>query len=355
MFRTVILRALALLLLATWSAQAVILYRTGDPTANTTEPAGPGYAESGWQYQGTWGGFLGTPIAPHFFISAAHIGAAGGSSFTFDGVTYQVISQFSDPQSDLALWKVAEEFPLFAPLYSRTDEVGQRLIAIGRGTPRGAPVTLNDILKGWAWAIGDGVMRWGENIVSSIVAVNPSFELLRSEFDMVGLPNECHLSVGDSGGAAFINDAGMWKLAGIHYAVDGPFYTDAAGAGTFFAALFDRSGFFEQDGAAYVAASGPSALYPTRISTKLPWIGATIAQPLFGDEPNYLTLTYTKLIIPPSDLSYLVEESTDLVSWEPSAVTEEILSVKGSTQVVKAKVTIGERTALFIRLRVQRP
>jgi len=45
------------------SVHGVILFSTGDPEANITEPAGV-LAGSGWQYQGFWGASLGTPIAP---------------------------------------------------------------------------------------------------------------------------------------------------------------------------------------------------------------------------------------------------------------------------------------------------
>jgi hypothetical protein len=44
------------------SARSVILLDNGDPSVNTTEPTGP-LANSGWQYQGVWGSFLGTPMS----------------------------------------------------------------------------------------------------------------------------------------------------------------------------------------------------------------------------------------------------------------------------------------------------
>ena len=47
--------------LAAPPAPAVLLYST--PQRNTWAPSGSIY-NSGWQYQGRWGAFLGTPIAP---------------------------------------------------------------------------------------------------------------------------------------------------------------------------------------------------------------------------------------------------------------------------------------------------
>ena len=303
-------------------------------------------------------GFLGTPIAPHFFISAAHFG--GGGTFFFQGNPYRSTQSFFDPTSDLVIWKVAEEFPIFAPLYSRTDEVGLRTIVTGRGTQRGSAIMLNNVLKGWGWGAGDGVRRWGENIISSIYPVSPNFELLAANFDQAGLPNECHLSVGDSGGAAFIQDGATWKLAGIHYSVDGPYYTDSAGNGEFFAALFDASGYYYFDGSSYIPVPGtppvPTAFYSTRISTKLPWICATVAEPRPGREGNFATLTYTRITLPQTDVVYSVLKSTDLVSWQSTSTTDEIVSTNGSVQIVKAKVPISasDRT-VFLRLQVSRP
>ena len=60
------------LLAAQLPARAVILFGTGDPTVNTTAPTGA-LADSGWQFEGDWIGFLGTAIAPQFFVSAKHI------------------------------------------------------------------------------------------------------------------------------------------------------------------------------------------------------------------------------------------------------------------------------------------
>jgi hypothetical protein len=57
---------------------------------------------------------------------------------------------------------------------------------------------------------------------------------------------EGHLSVGDSGGAAFVYDmpTNRWELAGINLAVDGPFSTSSNGANAFDAAMFDTTGLF---------------------------------------------------------------------------------------------------------------
>src|SRR2546425_3474792 len=76
-------------------AMAVLFYSTSDPAHNTTAPTGA-LTNSGWQYQGTWGAFLGTPIAPKYFLTAAHIGGSVGDKFSFRCVDYTTTARFDD-------------------------------------------------------------------------------------------------------------------------------------------------------------------------------------------------------------------------------------------------------------------
>ncbi|MBA3961025.1 MAG: hypothetical protein H0X40_03880 [Chthoniobacterales bacterium] len=370
------------------ASQAVILYRTADPTANTTAPSGM-LANSGWQYEGIWGSFLGTPIAPHFFLSAKHVGQAGGSTFVFGGNNYSIVRQFADPNTDLDLWQVTETFPTFAPLYTKSDEVGKLTLVIGRGTQRGTDRLVNNMLAGWNWGAGDGVERWGENVVSQISTLTPDNDFIYATFDAPGLTEEATLSSGDSGGAAFIEDGSVWKLAGIHYAVDGPFYTDSSGNGAFNGALFDTRGLYNSDDGKppYILITGnapvPSGFYPTRISSKLGWIYSVTdslgdldadglanlleyalhTNPLAADttslpkvalESGFLTLTYTK-VTTATDIQYSVEQSSDLTNWTTSNPTNEVVATQNNVQTIKAKVALNGATRLFLRLRVTRP
>lgn len=357
-------------LCAPWPASGVILWSTGDPTYNTTEPTGA-LAGSGWQYEGHWGSFLGTPIAPRYFVTAKHVGGAVGDMFTYQGISYTTVAYYDDPGSDLRIWKVNGLFPAFAPLYTASDELGKSLVVIGRGTQRGepiynevplaqaspaAPATLQLLLcgkapakstaakggavkratatstsattpvassapattstttsapapatepatatpapttdttttvtvsstpivelKGWQWGACDGVMRWGENQVDAVIPVGGSVgDLLRAAFDANAGPNEAHLSSGDSGGAVFINDGTAWKLAGINYAVDGPYKTSPSGT-PFYGAIFDVCGLYLNT---YLLPEEqlpvPSNFYATRISARLAWIQSVISQP----------------------------------------------------------------------------
>jgi hypothetical protein len=274
----------ALLIVATLVAEitplrAVILYGTGDPTANTMAPTGV-LANSGWQFEGQFGGFLGTAIASNYFITAKHIGGSVGQSFVFNNVSYTTTAVFPDPSSDLQVWQVAGTFPTHAPLYSSApgSEVNLNLVVFGRGTQRGSPVFVgNDShLGGWLWGTSDGVERWGTNVVGSIVDDPPYGDLLRVPFNNNAGPNEAHLSVGDSGGAVFVFNSitNRWELAGINFAVDGPFSLSSNGVNPFDAALFDTTGLFVEGAPAPI----PSAFYATEIAPHRSFIESVVMQ-----------------------------------------------------------------------------
>lgn len=271
-------------LLALDPASAVILFGTGDPSANTSAPTGA-LAGSGWQYQGQFGAFLGTVIASNYFITAKHIGGSVGQTFTFGGVNYTTTAVFPDPSSDLQIWQVSGTFLSHAVIFSGLpgSEANLGLVVFGRGTQRGNPVYVgNDFhLGGWLWGNSDGVQRWGTSVVGSIVS-DPSYgDLLRAPFNANGGSNEAHLSVGDSGGAVFVFNASSnaWELAGTNLAVDGPFSDSSSGTNPFDAAMFDTTGLFVQDNqSSWVSAPNPSAFYATEIAAHRGFIESVIMQ-----------------------------------------------------------------------------
>ena len=274
---------LFLISLAFSPVRAVLFDSTNDPNFNTAapDPMGP-FAGSGWQFEGQWGGVLGTPIAPQYFITAAHVGGNVGDTFTFDNVSYTTVAMFNSPNSDLRIWEVSGTFPTFAPLYTANNEVGKSLVVFGRGAPRGGAVMMGSDTKGWFLQSSDGVQRWGTNVVSSITTgTAQQGDFLTAAFDHIG-GTEASLSFGDSGGAVFIQDAmGNWKLAGINYGIDSPYSLQASGSNPFNADLFDQSGYYLQNDTthAWEAQSGSGHFYATRISSNDAWIMSVIPEP----------------------------------------------------------------------------
>jgi hypothetical protein len=146
--------AIAVRRLAVWAASLtpLIITTAGHaviymprPTRNGA-PAPGSIAETPWSLQGQWGPFLGTPIAPNYFLTAVHVGGDPASTFNFRGTNYTIDASFGSggglaiDGSDLRIWKVNETFPAFAPLYgtsfaisSTINETGKHMLVFGRG------------------------------------------------------------------------------------------------------------------------------------------------------------------------------------------------------------------------------
>src|SRR5687767_4259301 len=166
LFNCAAAKAISLFLLSV-SSHAIILFGTGDPEANTTPPP-TNLAANGWNLQGHWGQFQGTPISQHHFITAKHVGGAIGDSFILNGVTYTTTAVSADSATDLIIWTVSGTFPTWAELYDGPDETGADFVMFGRGTTRGPEVRVDGVLKGWEWGAWDHRMRWGQNRVKGL-------------------------------------------------------------------------------------------------------------------------------------------------------------------------------------------
>jgi hypothetical protein len=264
-------------------AAAMIFYASGDTNYNATPPTGS-LTNSGWQWQGNWHGFGGTPIGTNLFLTAQHVGGSVGDVFSYNGTDHRAVAAFPDPISDLMIWQVCGTFPRFAPLYTGVPlEIYRPCVVFGRGRTRGGEVTVTNngqvTLRGWAWGETDKRLRWGYNTVGGFIKDSGNgSDLLKVLFDPNGGANVAALATGDSGGAVFMQGSSGWALAGINFAVDGPFNYVASGPG-FYAALFEQSGFYEESGTDWlVAGNGPSAFYATRVASRLSWIKNIITQ-----------------------------------------------------------------------------
>lgn len=284
----------AFILLSASPAGAVIYYDQETPTYNTTAPS----ADSGWQYEGYFGSYLGTMISPNLFITAAHIGVAS-STFDYDttfsgttSVSYNIDTSFNSgvgyyniPGTDLNIFKISSGiFSTYAPLYTGSSTT-LAFEDIGRGTQQGAAVTSagGTITHGWLWGAGDGVARWGQNTFTGSVngaSIGLSGMLLSASFSS---SNDITLSVGDSGGAAFVDIGGVWQLAGINYAAQsGLFSASPTGSNPFTASLYNMTGYYEQtSGGTWIPVTGASTFYLSDISANASAIqGVITANPV---------------------------------------------------------------------------
>jgi len=260
-------------------AWAVILHAREQ--RNTREPRGA-LLNSGWQYQGRWGRFLGTAISPEYFITAEHVGGRVGNSFYYGGKWYRTIATWDDPLSDLQIYRVKGRFAQWATLFKGADEVGRGVVIFGRGTQRGPQVLVNGQLKGWVWGADDAVQSWGKNVIGGVAPATADPEaggqriaagLLWFSFDRRGVSYEATVSRGDSGGGVFTRVGKSWRLVGINHSTESEFSIPGVEDGTFHAAIFDMGG-LEHDGRliADTTADIPARSYITRISSRTRWI-----------------------------------------------------------------------------------
>jgi len=271
------------------SGRAVILFGTGDPARNTTEPTGA-LAGSGWQHQAQ-PGFCATMIGPFHAVTAAHLGLVSNSVVNFDGLAYRVVEAATAPGSDLRLLRLGGRIGRWAELNRGTNEAGQGAVLFGQGAARGAAVFADGIsgqpeLRGWYWGNQGYRLRWGTNVVREVTEPGEagSDAYVVCWFDADAGDDEASVSSGDSGGGLFLRgDDGQWRLGGVAHGVEARFNTTTEGDG-FFAALFNRRGFFQRDGDEWVPA--PEAfrrpqtrISHTRISTYVDWLEERLAAP----------------------------------------------------------------------------
>jgi hypothetical protein len=246
-------------------------------------------------YVGSFGVYLGTPIAPRYFITANHIGdGGGGGSFVYyNGTLSQTIysATLAGVQNDLAIWKISNSdpaFSLYAPLYTGTSEQGQSLVALGRGTQRGGVVNspATNQPGGWQWGPGDTVVSWGTGTFNPVTTVpTPGFggDQLNWSFKFDATkPDTGILSAGDSGGPVFFFDSAhsQYQLAGINGLVDQVSAApDPNGTALLSDALYDARGFYDGSTQITGAQMVPLTSYASRVSTAIPFIFSTAGVP----------------------------------------------------------------------------
>lgn len=273
-------------------AQGVIV--TGDQGRNTARPADPA-AGSAWDLQGDYGVYLGTPIAPDWFISAAHFGTPDNKLVTVDGVTHTVTNTVPVAGTDLVLKQVDVPFAAFAPIYNPSTDgtfnPGDAILIFGRGTQRGTAIAG----KGWNWGTEDNARSFGTNTLNNLAVVTEDDVLegspfaanttfLQGDFDLNGDPNEGTLSVGDSGGGVFVFKNGAYRLVGINYGVQ-LFRDSETTTSDLLAAIYDARGLYRDVAGSstntLITGAGPvtQSFSASYVPASLDFINATVPEP----------------------------------------------------------------------------
>ena len=217
------------LVLSLSAPSTAVLIDSGDGSGNTTAP----FPDPGWDNVGLRGSLGAIYLGNGWVLTANHV-AAG--SVEFDGITYahlpSLVTQIQNPDgsgADLLVFGLMPPHPPLPslPLASVSPSTGEATILIGPGRDRGPATTwqptppLPPSIDGYEWGSG-ATMRWGTNEIAPSPML-PIFQTISisTEFEEGATPHESQAAVGDSGGALFVENAGIWELAGLLFAIAG--------------------------------------------------------------------------------------------------------------------------------------
>lgn len=264
-------------------AEALVYCVTNAVDGHRSAPTGE-LACSGWQETVEVDLFLATVIYSNALLTAKHISEiTPGDTFFCEGQSHTVTAKVGDAASDLAVLFFTPAVTNVARLNIETNDIDAFVVLQGRGMERGDVVVTGGHTNGWKWAWdqGWGIRRWGVNRYFASDPADDTYAL--ATFDNNGDPDECMLSVGDSGGPGFIRTASGWKLATVNYSVDPAAFTVATNpAASFDASLFDCAGLYAREGSVwrYVppeASPAPCLLINTRTAKRITWLTNTVA------------------------------------------------------------------------------
>jgi hypothetical protein len=169
-------------------------------------------------YLDSAGGTTGVLIDPYRVLTTAHaVEDISGKTFTLstvDGVqVYYLTSKMVHPSVDLVIVTLDRSTGLSGyELYTGGAEAGKVGVLVGYGlSGTGAPD---------AAAYPKGTKRVGYNKINSATSTMFYYSFDRpTSSNSLGADKEAITAFGDSGGPTFIEEDGVLKLAGIHYAV----------------------------------------------------------------------------------------------------------------------------------------
>ena len=264
------------------------------------------------------------------------------------------------------------------PLARATDtDLGAACTLIGWGKGKGALVSG----QGWEW--GDAASmakRWGTSTTLSSTAAlsysGYSYNAIYTTFEASFRVNasgqtEASATDGDSGAGLFQQFSGTWKLSGIltvvgfdtdNYPDGNTFYN--AGYPTYAVRMKDIANklrFTQWKETRGMALATPpeddqdgdgAGLLEEYAFGGDPSVPSPGLLPQSGIEGTEMAITY-QLERTRTDLTVQIEESIDLVTWNPAPVASTAtVSDNGTIRTFKAKVPLNGSTRKFLRLKV---
>lgn len=224
-----------------------LVYMNGPANRNTNAPTN-NLVRQAWDLQGEFGFFLGTPIAKKWFVTVKHIGGNVGDTFTINNKKYKTTYKTNHPSADLTLWKVDSDFSSVATI---GDFGFGPSYVFGRGMIRGPEIFINtNQLRGWYWANGSSVKRWGTTSASFSVSDPKSSTVIgyvsRKDplyYDVAKdiAQDFCSVASGDSSGGVFKINNNQIELTGLIYAVSDRWSFTNSGP-TYLSTLVDSGG-----------------------------------------------------------------------------------------------------------------
>jgi len=305
--------------LLAFKAEALVYCITNSVDVHQQAPTGT-LSQSGWQQtvmidclQAALGksNFLGTIIFSNALLTAKHMGEIHlNDTFILEG-KHSLTSKHSAAGSDLAVYffspPVTNQTHI-ARLNIESDVDTNALVVFqGCGTERGAMVTTGTRTNGWMWSGTNwwtctwGTRRWGIN--QTFGSADAGLYAVAS-FDNNNNPDECMLSIGDSGGPGFIQTGSGWKVAMVNYGVGPATFTLSTNpVSRFYASLYDYAGLYYEvannvwEWAEPQESPQPCLLICSRVSQRLAWLTNTVKGLTF---PADLGLSWNCLTNQPS-------------------------------------------------------
>lgn len=297
--RVVFVAAALFPLAAAWG---LVYCATNAADVHQVAPTGA-LANSGWHQTVPLDLYLATVIASNALLTAGHIVEITlEDSFFYEGTNHTLTAKADDPESDLAVYFFTPPVTNFARLHIETNDIGARVVLQGRGLERGAEVlSQGGLTNGWKWDWDRpwSIRRWGVNRYDGTYPGFPTYAV--AAFDNNGDPDECMLSLGDSGGPGFVQTGSGWKLATVNYSVGPVTFTYSTNdVDAFAASLYDYTGlYYDDDGTwRYASPQEPPAPLPcrminTRVSQRIAWLTNTVTGITFPADVGVVFLCET--------------------------------------------------------------